>query len=243
MQKKYTCNAGYPYKIWKTRPPGEEQLELNRLFEVGKISESMTADFVREKWPIFQRVTPKVFAAHFRATKAKFDRNLQTEAAQNVDRKQPSITSAGQHRPSVTIKNHPIVTYMYADHAKKLDFVVVVMATFSGTRDFKFKLADDGASVTVTYSWPLAMYTPELLFEDLPKTHPMVQSFTASLLQAGITDKSEPPQGSMTVKLPCKVQREISEFKNCIVQADDTQLIMMEFVAYHTYFRMNYYDP
>lgn len=73
MQKKYTVDAGYPYKIWKTRPPGEEQLELNRLFEVGKIDRSMTADVARNKWPIFQRVTPRVFATHFRTTKAKYD--------------------------------------------------------------------------------------------------------------------------------------------------------------------------
>ncbi|XP_037032075.1 uncharacterized protein LOC119071302 [Bradysia coprophila] len=240
MQKKFTVDTGYPYKIWKTKPPGEEQRELNRLFEEGKISESMTADFVREKWHIFQSVSPKVFATHFRTTKAKFGRNLQTGSSQNMDRKE---SSAVQHRPSVTIKNPPIVTYMHADHEKKLDFVVVVMAPFSGTHDFKFKLSDDGASVTVTYTWPLALYTPELLFEDLPKTHPMVQSFTSYLLQAGITGKSEPPQGSMTVKLPCRVQREISDFKNCIVvDEDDTKLIMMEFVAYHTYFRPNYYD-
>lgn len=80
MQRKYTVDAGYPYKIWKTKPPGEEQLELNRLFEVGKISQTMTADFVRKKWPIFRRVTPKVFAAHFRMTKAKYEWKCKTSS-------------------------------------------------------------------------------------------------------------------------------------------------------------------
>lgn len=156
--------------------------------------------------------------------------------------KQPLVTAPRKNLASVSIKNPPLVTSMYADHEEKQDFALVVMSSISGTSDFKFSLSDDGALVTVTYAWPLAMYKPEILFEGLTKTHPMVHSFISHLLQAGITENSDPPRGSITVKLPCRVHREVSEFKDCIVHADNTKLIMMRFVACHTYHRLNYCD-
>lgn len=156
--------------------------------------------------------------------------------------KQVSLTTPRKNPVLITIKNPPIITSMYADHEKKQDFVVVVMCVLSGTRDFKFNLSHDGASMTMSYAWPPAMYTPEIMFEGIPKTDPMVQAFISHLLQLGITEKTAPPRGSITVKLPCRVQREVSEFKNCMVKSDDTELLIMKFVAYHTYFRLGYYN-
>lgn len=61
----------YVNKIWKANPPGPEQLLLDEMFENGSISAFATAESVRKSSDMFKEFTPKVFAAHFRKTKAR----------------------------------------------------------------------------------------------------------------------------------------------------------------------------
>lgn len=60
-----------PSATWKVKPPGPEQLELERLFKSNEISPSSTADSVRKSNNMFQRFSASVFGNHFRSTKAK----------------------------------------------------------------------------------------------------------------------------------------------------------------------------
>lgn len=71
-------DAGLGFNIWRTRPPCDAQLELNRLFELGEIDRSLTPDKVRQLYPIFHKYSSTVFASHFRTTKAEYGLNGKT---------------------------------------------------------------------------------------------------------------------------------------------------------------------
>lgn len=60
-----------PIKNWKESPPGAEQKELNRMFQNKLINESDTPNDIRLKNSLFMEFSPRVFAVHFRKTKAK----------------------------------------------------------------------------------------------------------------------------------------------------------------------------
>lgn len=70
-QFKRNSDFVYANKIWRENPPGPEQKELDRLFSNGLISEIDNANDVRLKHPIFREFSVRVFACHFRKTKAK----------------------------------------------------------------------------------------------------------------------------------------------------------------------------
>lgn len=58
--------------IWKEIPPGTDQKELTRLFENGEITDIDTPNSIRLKYAsYFMKYSPRVFAVHFRKTKAK----------------------------------------------------------------------------------------------------------------------------------------------------------------------------
>lgn len=58
-------------KVWKEKPPGPEQCLLDEMFESGSITEVATPDSVRQSTPMFRAFSAKVFATHFRKTKAR----------------------------------------------------------------------------------------------------------------------------------------------------------------------------
>lgn len=58
-------------KQWKETPPGPQQKELDRLFKTKVIDESDTPNKVRLSNPLFMEFSTRVFAAHFRKSKAK----------------------------------------------------------------------------------------------------------------------------------------------------------------------------
>lgn len=62
-----------PNKIqWRERPAGPEQLLLESMFEDGTIDVYCTPESVRNMRMEFREFSPRVFASHFRKTKAKF---------------------------------------------------------------------------------------------------------------------------------------------------------------------------
>lgn len=58
-------------KIWKERPPGPEQLLLEEMFENGSIAVYAMPESVRQSHNLFKSFSPRIFAAHFRKTKAR----------------------------------------------------------------------------------------------------------------------------------------------------------------------------
>lgn len=63
--------ASTKLKVWKEKPPGVEQVELERMFMNNEINFNSSPDGVQKKVPLFQEFSDRVFAAHFRKTKAK----------------------------------------------------------------------------------------------------------------------------------------------------------------------------
>lgn len=57
--------------MWRERPPGPEQRELDRILSCKEFDISATPDSVRKTNEMFQKFSAPVFAAHFRKTKAK----------------------------------------------------------------------------------------------------------------------------------------------------------------------------
>lgn len=60
------------YNIWRAKPAGPEQLELDRLFSEKQIDQFDSPDSVYQSHEMFQKFSFTVFASHFRKTKAKF---------------------------------------------------------------------------------------------------------------------------------------------------------------------------
>lgn len=58
--------------VWKETPPGPEQKELERLFKNNLIEPKATPNTVRMNNTMFMEFSPRVFAVHFRKTKAKY---------------------------------------------------------------------------------------------------------------------------------------------------------------------------
>lgn len=56
-------------RVWKATGP--EQMALDHLFESGRISEIDSPAIIRKMNPLFEQFSPKIFAVHFRKTKAK----------------------------------------------------------------------------------------------------------------------------------------------------------------------------
>lgn len=59
------------FLIWKENPPGAAQKELENMFLNKMIDENDTPASVRTKNPIFLKFSTRIFALHFRKTKAK----------------------------------------------------------------------------------------------------------------------------------------------------------------------------
>jgi hypothetical protein len=60
-----------PFPIWREKPAGPEQQELERLFMEKKINPTATADSVRQSNENFKKFSASVFSNHFRKTKAR----------------------------------------------------------------------------------------------------------------------------------------------------------------------------
>lgn len=58
--------------LWRSNPPGPEQIELNRLFRDGDILDTDTAHSVRNMYPMFRDFSSRVFSYHFKKTKEKY---------------------------------------------------------------------------------------------------------------------------------------------------------------------------
>lgn len=58
-------------KVWKTKPPGREQIELERMFKHNEIDARATPDSVKCRNELFKEFSAQVFATHFRKTKSK----------------------------------------------------------------------------------------------------------------------------------------------------------------------------
>lgn len=59
------------FKVWKERPPGHEQTELERMFMHNELDYNSSPEVVQKNNPIFQEFSESVFKAHFRKTKAR----------------------------------------------------------------------------------------------------------------------------------------------------------------------------
>lgn len=64
---KYTMSS----KFWKERPPGCEQIELERMFKCNEIDPRASPDSVKKRNDLFKDFSAAVFANHFRKTKSK----------------------------------------------------------------------------------------------------------------------------------------------------------------------------
>lgn len=58
-------------RMWKEKPPGPEQIELERMFKCNEIDSQASPDMVKKKNDIFKDFSASVFANHFRKIKAK----------------------------------------------------------------------------------------------------------------------------------------------------------------------------
>lgn len=58
-------------KVWKEKPPGREQIELERMLKCGEINSQAKPESVQKLNELFKPFTATVFGNHFRKTKAK----------------------------------------------------------------------------------------------------------------------------------------------------------------------------
>lgn len=58
-------------KVWKEKPPGREQIELERMFKLGDISSQSKPESVQMRNDLFKAFSAAVFGNHFWKTRAK----------------------------------------------------------------------------------------------------------------------------------------------------------------------------
>lgn len=57
-------------RLWRERPPGSEQKELERMFLDNEINYFSAIEDVQRTNPMFMEFSEKIFSAHFRRTRA-----------------------------------------------------------------------------------------------------------------------------------------------------------------------------
>lgn len=148
---------------------------------------------------------------------------------------------------AIEFYNPPCSVWVYTDHKLKTEFVCVLLPIFSGERDIKFELSEDGNVVTIHYTWPSQFYRASELFKasidkgEMSTEHPKVHGFVSNMIELGVTENSK-PRGKMIIKLPCQVKREIGSWKKQAVNVEETKMILLEFTAYQKSLLVNDMD-
>ncbi|KAJ6633970.1 hypothetical protein Bhyg_02713 [Pseudolycoriella hygida] len=186
----------YGSKVWKKKPPGPEQLLLDEMFENGSITAAATAESVRQSTEVFKQFSAKVFAVHFRKTRARLGEYVSDFAAPipnipggvippgdvklNAAGWLPQIPELGSNNTPTSTKrahteksapvaemvNPPYRTWKYTDHSMQTEFVCVAINIFTGCKSVTFDVSEDGLKLIVTFSWAVAMHTSKLMFFD-----------------------------------------------------------------------------
>lgn len=124
-------------------------------------------------------------------------------------------------------KNEPYMMTVYSDPDTMNDRVMIIVNLPSGCSNVKFSVNEDGKMATVKYSWPTAMFNPNILFKKfisnktLSVFHPKVVA-VAKELENRRNSVNEIPQGSIEILLPFQVQTEISSIEKVGVKSEDT---------------------
>ncbi|KAJ6639428.1 hypothetical protein Bhyg_03072 [Pseudolycoriella hygida] len=253
-------------KQWKESPPGPEQTELERMFENGLIAASDTPNNIRKANPMFMAFSARVFGVHFRKTRAKFGAYASTSIDQFRDQPEdddPEIIELGLAGPAIphkqartitssstaissyhhkldsgiTLKNSPYITWVYRDHVQNCDFVCVATCTISGSRDNRFMISEDGMVLHIHFSWPVGLFTPKelfndmLLYQNMSADNPMIHSFSSRLVDLELSSKSN-PKGTLSITLPMKVQREEGTWTITPVKSNGANIALLTFRAY-----------
>lgn len=145
------------------------------------------------------------------------------------------LGQCGKDDCSITFNNPPHLTWSYTDHEEKVDIVCVAVPAISGSQNVDFGLSEDGMQLIIKYTWPISMYTPDLLFgkraATMPMTHPQIHSLSSHLIKQGFSSKSR-PHGSIVMDLPVKVQREVGTWSYEGVIINGADIVLCEFKAF-----------
>lgn len=133
---------------------------------------------------------------------------------------------------AITFKNPPVMTWVHYDNEEKVDIVNMALPVISGSENVDFNLSEDGSKLIVNYTWPTLITVPRVLFcrkvQNMPLSHLRINGMSAKLVKREISEKSK-PTGSIIVRLPMKVQREVY-FEG--MQMNNTDAILINFKAF-----------
>ncbi|KAJ6647899.1 hypothetical protein Bhyg_03123, partial [Pseudolycoriella hygida] len=145
-----------------------EQRELEKMFEDGHIDGSEPPNQIRLGSPTLMAFSNRVFAAHYRRTKAKYG----------------AFEVPIDNKSKVIFNNPPCLTWIYSDHEQKCDIVCVAVPVIGGSGDIQFSISEDGMKVFIDYIWPSAIFSSALFqSKNLPTNHPKIHAFQSKLLQ------------------------------------------------------------
>lgn len=137
--------------------------------------------------------------------------------------------------PPITFTNPPLMTWVHYDIVEKVDIVSVALPVISGSENVDFVLSDDGMKLIVNYTWPTLIIVPRVLFcrraQTMPLSHPRINSMSAELIKREISEKKK-PVGSIIIRLPMKVQREVGTWEYEGIRMNGTDAILFQFKAY-----------
>ncbi|KAG4066090.1 hypothetical protein HA402_001337 [Bradysia odoriphaga] len=171
--------------VWKIKPPGPEQRELERMFRSNEIEPGESADSVRRSSEMFHRFSAAVFGNHFRTTKAKFAKEGSYAKVSNGERSGtgsdgigiPKLTGTGElpsdrtvqciemRQTSIRFTNPPYWVWKYFDHEVNMEFVCVALVSICGIRNEELEIAADGYTLYIRYVWPTAIFKHDETFK------------------------------------------------------------------------------
>lgn len=128
---------------------------------------------------------------------------------------------------------YPCICEKYMDPDTEIDRVYVSLNLPGGAECAQLSLNNNGTHAVVTYNWPKAMYTMDEQFKTdatvEQKFHPKVIAVKKGL-QKVRANIDAAPKGTITIKLPIKVQTHTSSWtKRGISKIDGSQMIIGDF--------------
>jgi hypothetical protein len=130
----------------------------------------------------------------------------------------------------IDFKNPPLCVGVYEDPDTNLEKVLVIINMFSGIKNLKFELSDDGMSLCVVYDWPEAIYNVGELFKkkdgtaECPNFHPKYKA-VEKIVKTSKISVEDKPHGKIKVALPIKVQNIPATWSKKLVKRSDEAIV------------------
>lgn len=155
------------------------------------------------------------------------------QSTSNFDNKN-DVKRIMNHDFKINLHNQPILKSIYKKQGSLDEVVILLVPIYSGARNIKFSVSENGLVATIKYDWPSALYNMVKLFEHDIKNgslfleNPKIIAIEEDLSNYRSTT-NEIPSFKIEVILPCQVETNPnSHFVKGYLDNDGTRIVRIE---------------